>query len=336
MTAQLHSSILPPDSASPESPADNPGALRSHQARGYIQSARCPATRRARLADLLDAARRLELGEHRTFFELSSEQLASYRDLLTELRQAPATVARKMSSLRGLYTYAMRRGWAGHNPADSALVPLPRVSKQSLSEWLSKEEAKGILSTCDRTTTKGLRDYAMLLVLIYHGLRREELVSLTPAKPADWGTRRTGGYFSTERHHIVLTIKGKGSRIRRHPVKPATLEAVEDYLLATGRSLRSNEPLFRPLVNHRTGVLEKAISAEGLAVVVHTRAAAAGILRRITAHSFRHSSATFALDGGSTVRKVADFLGHVDVRTTMLYDRARENLDDNAALSITL
>lgn len=316
--------------------ADSPEATAAYRILAYVKSARSPATQKARLSDLRDAARVLRLNSAIALFDLSPELIASYRDRLTELGQAPSTIARKIGSLRGLFSYAIKRRWTERNPADSALVSLSPVPKESLSEWLTKDEARRILSTCDRGTVRGLRDYAILTVLFYHGLRREELVSLTPGKPADWNARRCAGYFASERHHIVLTIKGKGGKVRRHPVKPSTLEAIEDYLFAAGRTMKSTEPLFHPCVNNRTGVLRKAITPEGVAAMIRKRCKLVGLAKRITPHSLRHSSATFALDAGGTVRKVADFLGHADVRTTMLYDRQRENLDDNASLFITL
>jgi integrase len=178
---------------------------------------------------------------------------------------------------------------------------------------------RAILDATPRTTLLGKRDFAVLMLLAYHGLRRAELAVLTPAS------------FGEERGFTVLAIKGKGDKVRRHTVKPQVLTAVRDYLETDGPGFGSDGPLFRPIVNNRTGDLAKRIGTDAVRAIVLRAARRAGTRREVTTHSFRRAAITAALDGGATLRRVAYYSGHADPKTTVRYDVDRAAIDGNAA-----
>ena len=144
----------------------------------------------------------------------------------------------------------------------------------------------------------------------------------------------TTSSFSSERGHITIIIKGKRGKVRKHPVQPKVYQAVKHYLTADGRGFEVDGPLFRPTRNNLTGETDKPLDAATVAQIVERHCGQVGITKNITPHSCRHTSVTNALDNGASVRRVAHFAGHSDVKTTLRYDRGRENLDDNAALRI--
>ena len=304
----------------PTAPADP--SIPESKIAPFISARRSPQTRRAYAADIKGFVVAMGLRSPDDLLTITPEDVVTYRDQLIDAGRSPSTVARKLSTLRSLFSYAQKRGWTGSNPADPKLVESPRVSTESTTEGLTREEARRLLDTVHRETTDGKRDYALLVLMLHHGLRRSEAADLTTSS------------FGSERNHITLTIKGKRGKVRKHAVKPSTLTAVEDYLETDGRTLGDGSPLFRPAKNPRTGDLAKAISAEGIRVILRKYRKRSGVSKRISPHSLRHTTITNALDNGATLRDVSYFAGHEDPKTTTRYDRNRGNLDRSAAYRI--
>jgi len=106
------------------------------------------------------------------------------------------------------------------------------------------------------------------------------------------------------------------------------LRAIGDYFDRSGRERRDEAPLF-VATQHNRG--EISLSTNTVAQIVKRRAKQAGITKRITPHSLRHTAITLALDGGASVRQVQQLAGHADPKTTIRYDRNRKNLDDHGS-----
>jgi integrase len=159
------------------------------------------------------------------------------------------------------------------------------------------------------------------------GLRREELCHV---KLSDLGE---------ERGYRTVRIAGKGGKDRLLPIKPGVWRATLEYLERSGRDLareRPDAPLFKPTRNNRGKALDKALDASTVWQLVIRYVREAGIRKRITPHSLRHTSITLALDAGATIRQAQTFAGHADPKTTVRYDRTREDLDKSAAHLINL
>jgi len=103
----------------------------------------------------------------------------------------------------------------------------------------------------------------------------------------------------------------------------SVLRALEEYVAKSGRERSPEAPLF-VATQHNRG--EIPLSTNTIAQIVRRRA---GTTKRITPHSLRHTAITLALDGGATVRQAQYLASHADPKTTMRYDRNRENLDDH-------
>ena len=232
-----------------------------------------------------------------------SPRIVAWRDDLEREGRTASTIAQRLAAIRAFYNYAVAIGWIEHSPADTHLVPAPRVSNLSSTPSLAPEEAQQILDAPDPSTTRGLRDRAILAVLLYHGLRREELATLTTANIRQ-DTGRT-----------VLAWTGKGKREYKHPLRPEALDAINLYLEADSRSLDT----------------DVATSLFGI-----TAAAVYDLVKKyaktVTPHGLRHTAITQALTAtGGDVRRVAEFAGHADVKTTLRYDDDRESLKHHAA-----
>ena len=158
----------------------------------------------------------------------------------------------------------------------------------------------------DSSTVKGLRDCAMLEVLYSCGLRVSELTSL-----------RMQDLFFGEGYIRVI---GKGDKQRIVPVSSTARDRIQRYL-EERRSVRTGEEIV--FLNNRGGQLTRVM----VFTVLKQAARRAGIEKRISPHTFRHSFATHLLEGGASIRQVQEMLGHESILTTEIYTHLdREHL----------
>ena len=189
---------------------------------------------------------------------------------------------------------------------------------------LGDHQARKLLDAPDATTLKGKRDRAMLSALLYHGLRREELVSLRVKDI----TQRRGVQH--------LRVHGKGGKVRFLPLHPGTAELIADYLETLGHSTLPSSPLFRPVRNNVDGNLDAAITADGVYRIVryYARIIGVGDIEGLGAHSLRATAATNALDHEADIAKVQEWLGHANIATTRLYDRRKSRPEDSPTFKV--
>ena len=295
-----------------------------------------PRTRQAYATDLAELIFVLEAWELK-LGEVSKDHLHAYRSWLAGEEvsglerkarpSAPATVSRKVSVCRQFFAEALDRGLIETNPA--ARLRGFSVSQDSKTLGLSKEQAKTLLAKIETETLLGLRDAAMLSLMLRTGLRRMDVIGATLGKLG----MRDG--------HSILTMTSKGNKERtvKIPVEVARQIEVWREAAKAFREEFASTPLFCGLYKEgrRERVLykgkekgQKALSEKAIWKVVERRVKAAGIEANITPHSTRHTFITLALDGGAPLHKVQVAAGHADPRTTERYWRTKENLDDNA------
>lgn len=253
---------------------------------------------------------------------ITVDRVTAWRNSLMDAGMRPATIARKLTSVRALCEHLVYHGYLEKNPADPKVVRSPRVSGVSRTQGLTYGQASRLLEAPNRKTRRGARDYAILKWLLHLGLRREELCRVTLAD------------LGEERDMRTVRVAGKGGKDRLLPIRPTVWAATLAYLEKSGRSLadeRPDAPLFMPTRNQRGGTLAKALTPTMIWYIVARHVKAAGIKKRITPHSLRHTAITLALDAGATIRQAQTFAGHGDPKTTVRYDRTREDLDKSAA-----
>jgi site-specific recombinase XerD len=213
---------------------------------------------------------------------------------------APATVARKLAAIRGLYGFLVRTGRGGANPAE--LVSSPKRSEK-LPRVLSTEQMRALLERIPARTPLELRDRAMLELAYSCGLRCEEIVNL------DEGALD----FETEQ----LRVLGKGSKERLLPVGEPAQRALRRYL-EKGRRALVGDPREPALFLSKSGRrLSNSDVARRLGLWTREAALAAGV----TPHALRHSFATHLLEGGADLRTIQELLGHASISTTQVYTR---------------
>ena len=217
------------------------------------------------------------------------------RAFLASLHQrglGKASISRKLAAVRSCLRFLARRGVVETNPARH--LRGPRVPRR-LPSFLPKDESKDLLDRPAAPTPSALRDHALLELLYASGLRVAECSGL------DLG--------DLDRGQGTVRVLGKGGKERAVPVGDAALRALGDYLAARGSA---DGPLF---VNPRGGRL----STRGMHRIVKRQARRAGVVRRVTPHTLRHTFATHMLGEGADLRLIQELLGHARLSTTQRY-----------------
>ncbi|MFL5899828.1 MAG: tyrosine recombinase XerC [Solirubrobacterales bacterium] len=258
------------------------------------------AAERTRHAYGVDLGQFVEWAGERAPGEIRHRDVRRYAAGLSSGGAAPATVARKLAAIRGLFDFLVRTERVGQNPAD--LVSSPK-REEKLPRVLSAEQVRALLEGIPARTPLELRDRAMLELAYSCGLRCEEIVSL------DLGALD----FETEQ----LRVLGKGSKERMLPVGEPAQRALQRYC-ERGRHALAGDPREQALFLSKSGRrLSNSDITRRLGFWVREAALAAGV----SPHSLRHSFATHLLEGGADLRTIQELLGHASISTTQVYTR---------------
>jgi integrase/recombinase XerC/integrase/recombinase XerD len=219
---------------------------------------------------------------------------------LSERERAPATVARKLAALRGLFQTQIELGVRESNPAE--LVSSPK-RPQRLPHVLKADDVAALLDRIAATTPLELRDRAMFELAYACGLRAQELVSLTVSSVD----------FDAE----LVRVEGKGGKTRLVPIGEHALAALERYL-ARGRPHLENGASVALLVSKSGYHLSTSDVRRRLRLWARRGGNA---VHETHPHALRHSFATHLLEGGADLRAIQELLGHSTISTTQVYTR---------------
>lgn len=213
-----------------------------------------------------------------------------------------ATAARRRSSVRQFYRFALAEGWRADDP--SRRLDAPRQGRP-LPKSLSRDEIDRLLAAAAaRDAAAGLRLVALVEMAYASGLRVSELLGLKVE-----AVRRDPAY---------LIVRGKGGKERLAPLNPAARTALKAWLTARDARRKPETPdspwLFPS--SGRSGHL----TPRRFAQLLDEAAVAAGLdPARVSPHVLRHAFATHLLEGGADLRVVQTLLGHADIATTQIY-----------------
>lgn len=217
---------------------------------------------------------------------------------LAERGVSDATRARKIASMRSFFGFLIDEGTVEKDPTEN--ISQPRRGR-SLPDALSEEEVDRLLEAPNGMEPPDYRDRAMLELMYAAGLRVGELVGLD-VKDVDL----EGG---------AVRAFGKGSKERLVPVHPGAVEAVAAYL-SQGRPKLAGPLADRALFLSARG---RRLTRQGFWLILRGRAVQAGIGKKLSPHTLRHSFATHLLHGGAPLRHVQELLGHASITTTQIY-----------------
>jgi integrase/recombinase XerD len=241
---------------------------------------------------------------------LTRSALETYRAHLIGLKYSPSTVNQRLSAIRKLLLQA---GDEGLMPAATALIAtrVSGVHKRGVrvGKWLSPEQAEELVNAPDPGSLKGLRDRAILALLVGCGLRRAELVSL-----------ETSHLERLEGRWVLLDIEGKHGRIRTVPVPPWVKSALDVWL---GSAQITEGRLFRAV--ERGGVVTaRSICAQTVFDIVVQQGKAIGIA--IRPHDLRRTCAKLCRREGGDLEQIQLLLGHSSIQVTESYLGTRQSL----------
>ncbi len=276
------------------------GIESGHNRRGYLRD----------VGEFMDHAGLREPEELR---DAAPEQVEDWREALLERPLRPATVRRKLSALSSLFDDLLARGAVEANPVRGVGRPVDEEGRHA-APVLTGEQARRLLDTPPEGTIKGLRDRAILAVLLCQGLTREELCGLSV------------GDLVLMDGQPRLKVDGNRGRMRIAALHPEAEQRIGDYLHRAGHGRDPSAPLFRPVANNRGGGrLDRALDPGSVySNVVRYHADRAGLTREIEglcAHSLRATAAATALHDGARPEAVRDWLGHTNLAATLRYYR---------------
>jgi integrase/recombinase XerD len=229
---------------------------------------------------------------------ISSQDLREFVMSVKEGGLSPSSIRRLLSSVRGYFAFLLEEGVLEADPSER--LETPRAWRR-LPEALSVEEVGKILDAPDPDHPMYWRDRGILEVLYATGMRVSELVEL-----------RIGDLDLEEG---ICTVLGKGSKERIVPLGGPARNSLLRYLEQVRKRLEKGKGGGKVFLNHRGGPLSRASVWE----MVKKYAARAGVERRVSPHTFRHSFATHLLEGGADLAAVQELLGHADISTTQIY-----------------
>ncbi len=217
---------------------------------------------------------------------------------LKDLELSAASIRRTVSALRTYYGFLIGEGRVDADPSDR--LEMPRRGRK-LPDTLSVDEVLKLLATPSADEPLAWRDRALLELAYGAGLRVSELCGLT-----------LENLLLSEG---LVRVLGKGSKERLVPVGRQVIGALSVYLHQVRPELDKGKSGNRVLLNARGAPLSR-VGAWG---VVKATARKAGLTKRVTTHTLRHSFATHLLEGGADLRAVQEMLGHADLSTTQIY-----------------
>ncbi len=231
--------------------------------------------------------------------KLIVQDFIDFRDHIVA-HKSPSTVNRQMSTLKSFMKWAVETGKVATNHALNVRVPKREVLKPTKA--LTDVEVKQMIGAAE-----GM-DKLMLMFMFYLALRRTELIEI---KEED---------ITKDGDHLVLTIIGKGGKLRRLPLNNQLVVELKAYMKTKAKHTTSVFPVSWNYPYRLIKKLAKELSLDA----------------NYSAHSARATAISHLLDTAKTpLRDVAHFAGHSSVTTTMLYDKKRDGLDNSAAYEVS-
>jgi integrase/recombinase XerD len=218
--------------------------------------------------------------------------------LLKDLGLSPATIRREVSAIRTYYGFLVGEGRVASDPSDR--LQSPRRGRV-LPDTLSVREVESLLAVPALDEPLAWRDRALLELGYGAGLRVSEICGLA-----------TTDLLLAEN---LVRVLGKGGKERLVPIGRSVIGAVSVYLHQLRPTLDRGRSGGRVLLNARG----QPLSRGGAWGIVKRAAQRAGITKRVSPHTLRHSFATHLLEGGADLRAVQEMLGHADLSTTQIY-----------------
>jgi site-specific recombinase XerD len=233
---------------------------------------------------------------------------------LQQQESAAPTVKARLAAIRHLFDWLVTGQVMPANPAHSVRGP-SHVVKAGKTRVLAPEEARTLIDSIEVTTTVGLRDRALIGLMVFSFARIGAALGM---KVED---------VFTQNRRLWVRLREKGGKPHAMPCHHNLETYLTAYIEAAGLAEDPRGPLFRTIGRDKGRPLTRTPLPQANAyAMIGRRAAAAGIATKLGNHSFRATGITAYLKNGGTLEKAAQMANHASTRTTQLYDRRREEL----------
>jgi integrase/recombinase XerC len=249
-----------------------------------------------------------ELGKFLTLDRHGAYALVScYKGDLIKNNLKSATINRRLAAIKSLVAFSYN---CGHCEFMLEAVKGEKLCAYRDTTGIDPEAFKRVLGGIDRTSLKGIRDYALLMLLWSNARRRSEV------------SKANIGDFDPVTKTLRIFGKGRGNQSEIVSLGSGTVNAIEAWLEARGET-NPDKALF---VSVNAGYRDGRLCPQGIYNIVKSRCQDAGITKVMSPHRIRHSSITAALEAtGGDVRRVQKLSRHSSLNTLLIYDDNRRN-----------
>jgi len=231
--------------------------------------------------------------------QISYENIQEYLYQFSKKKFSERTQARWVSSIKAFFKYLLDDEVRADNPA--TLIEGPKLGLY-LPDTLSFVDVERIIKAIDVTTELGKRNQCMIEVLYGCGLRVSELIDLKIS--------------NINFKELYLKVEGKGNKTRFVPLARYTADLIKDYQENVRSKYKVNKKCEDILfLNSRGSSMSRVI----VFIIIKELTEKAGISKKISPHTFRHSFATHLLQNGADLRYIQEMLGHSSITTTEIY-----------------
>ena len=256
----------------------------------------------------------LDWCEHRGIDHLDNIEpvvVAAYVEELGAARSAP-TVKQHLAAIRMLFDWLVVGQVVRTNPAGSVRGP-KHVVKTGKSPVLTAEQCRTLLDSIDTCSIVGLRDRALIGVMVYSFARVSAVMKMNVGDFYNIGVR------------WMIRLHEKGGKFHEVPAHHNAVEYTDAYVQAAGIRDQRRTPLFRT-VDKRRNLTDRRLTRDDALRMVKRRAAAADLPDSICCHTFRATGITAYLEAGGSIENAQAIAAHESPRTTKLYDRTGDEI----------
>ncbi|MDR3489794.1 MAG: tyrosine-type recombinase/integrase [Bradyrhizobium sp.] len=278
----------------------------------FTAQIRNPNTRRSYAKVVGDFLIWLEMRGVTSISHATSLHVAGYIEELGKTHAAP-TVKQRLAAIRRLFDWLASGGVLPFNPASAVRGP-SHSAKVGKTPVLDPAEARTLLDSIDTSTLTGLRDRALIALMVYSFAR---IGAASGMKVED---------VYTQNRRLWIRLLEKGGKAHAMPCHHNLEACLHAYIDGCGLAADPKGPLFRTVSSRGTKMTENPLPQSNAYRMVGRRIRAAGIDTKGGNHTFRATGITAYLKNGGVLEKAASMANHASTRTTQLYDRRRDDM----------
>ncbi len=278
----------------------------------FAVTIRNPHTRRAYMRAVADFLAWCEDAGVRSIIHVQPLHVAAWVELQTREHAAP-TAKQRLAAVRHLFDWLVTGQIVPVNPAASVRGPR-HIVKTGKTPVLEPEEARALLDSIDVTTPAGLRDRALIGLMVYSFARIGAALAMSVED------------VFTQKRRLWVRLREKGGKQHEMPCHHHLETYLHAYIEGAGLADDAKGPLFRTVGRGTKKLTRTTLPQANAYAMIGRRTATAGIATKVGNHSFRATGITAYLKNGGTLENAAAMANHASTRTTQLYDRRHDEI----------